>query len=68
MTLHDLEADPGQTENLAKRRPEAVAAMQEILDELAGTASGGPFGEADGDAPELDEATRERLRALGYIR
>lgn len=68
VTLHDLEADPGQTENLAKRRPEAVAAMQEILDELAGTASGGPFGEADGDAPELDEATRERLRALGYIR
>jgi hypothetical protein len=61
--LYDLASDP------AAERPADLARMQARLAALGAQiglpALGAPLGE-DGGAPELDEATREQLRALGY--
>ncbi len=60
--LHDLSVDPGQEHNLAEARPTDVAALRNLLDQiLAGTFR--PTGEV-----EIDAATKEQLRSLGYIR
>jgi len=59
--LHDLAADPGQRENLADRRPQDVAALRALLEQQL-PATGPRSGEV-----EMDEATREQLRSLGYI-
>jgi arylsulfatase A-like enzyme len=67
--LYDLAADPGETRDLAAERPADLARlrarMEEVQASLALPALDAPLavGEA---APELDEATREQLRALGY--
>lgn len=67
--FYDLSADPGESRDLAAERPAEVSAMQERLAqveaEIGLPALGAPI-DAAGDEPELDEATRERLRALGY--
>jgi arylsulfatase A-like enzyme len=67
--LYDLAADPGETRDLAAERPADLARMQERLSVLS-TEIGLPALDAplaaEGAAPELDEATVERLRALGY--
>ena len=71
--LFDLEADPGETENVRQARPEAFAAQREALD--------GHFAQAQrewshtrrllDDEPEGEEALSaeacERLAALGYV-
>jgi arylsulfatase A-like enzyme len=66
--LYDLAVDPGETRDLAAERPADLAHMRARLAQI-----GSEFGlpaldaeTADGDAPELDEATRAQLRALGY--
>jgi arylsulfatase A-like enzyme len=63
--LYDLAADPGETVDLATRRPEDAARLAGFAAEewLAGCA-GGAAGAGDAD---LDAATVERLRALGYV-
>jgi arylsulfatase A-like enzyme len=67
--LYDLSADPAETRDLAAERPAELAAMrarmasvqQEIrLPAIDAEVTGG------GAQPQLDEATRERLRELGY--
>jgi arylsulfatase A-like enzyme len=67
--LYDLAADPGETRDLAVERPADLARMQARLAEASAEiglpALDAPL-EGDGDAPELDAATRERLRELGY--
>jgi arylsulfatase A-like enzyme len=68
--LYDLAADPGETRDLAAERPQDLARMQARLSEV-GAEIGLPALDAplaaDGGAPELDAATRERLRELGYV-
>ncbi len=62
--LYDLEADPMETTNLATSRPEVVESLRLWLEQqLAATPDVG-----GGSLPlEVDEETRERLKALGYI-
>jgi arylsulfatase A-like enzyme len=68
--LYDLAADPGETRDIAAERPEALremrARMQSVIASLDLPALDAPLAVGE-DAPELDEATRERLRALGYM-
>jgi arylsulfatase A-like enzyme len=67
--LYDLSADPRESRDLAAERPADLAHMQERL-AAVGAQIGLPALDAplaaDGAAPELDEATRARLRELGY--
>jgi len=59
--LYDLREDPGETRNLARRRPELAEEMDGILEErLAGA-------EAVAPDVELDEEDRRRLESLGYV-
>lgn len=63
--LFDIEGDPLETRNLAEERAVEIA----DLDQAAIAISTGASDEAvegAGDV-EMDEATRQRLRALGYI-
>lgn len=57
--LYDLDADPGETCNLAAERPDDVGVLKAMLAEFPS----GP----DGSPPEIDPATREALRSLGYV-
>ena len=67
--LYDLGTDPLESRDLAAERPQDLARMQERLSaaeaELGLSAIDAPLAVGE-DAPELDETTRERLRALGY--
>jgi len=67
--LYDLAVDPEETRDLAAERPADLARMQARLAEVAAAlelpALDAPLAVGE-DAPELDDATRERLRALGY--
>jgi arylsulfatase len=62
--LFDLQADPGEHDNLAQQRPEQLAALLTELAERVARAH------ALGVAPQapIDELLLHRLRALGYIR
>jgi hypothetical protein len=68
--LYDLAADPGETRDLAAERPADLARMQarlaEVSAEIGLPAIDAPLA-TEGAAPELDAATRERLRELGYV-
>jgi arylsulfatase A-like enzyme len=58
--LFDLGKDPGEKTNLYPARPPASGPLFEALD-LYQTMGKPP------EPPDLDEATREKLRSLGYI-
>jgi arylsulfatase A-like enzyme len=67
--LYDLAADPRESRDLAAERPDDVARMQARLAEVS-TRIGLPALDAaleGGAAPDLDAATQERLRELGYV-
>ncbi|HEY2387158.1 MAG TPA: sulfatase [Candidatus Binatia bacterium] len=58
--LYDLRDDPGERRNLAAERPREVAELAAAMASmLAGAAPAAP--------PTLDDDTRARLRALGYL-
>lgn len=61
--LFDVEADPGELENLAARRPERVAKLRARLEALL---SGAPAAPGDVEA-RLAPETLAQLRALGYL-
>jgi len=62
--LFDLEADPGETVNLAVTHPDLVRELEaEILAYREKR-----LGKAADDAGEIDEETLEQLRKLGYIK
>jgi hypothetical protein len=62
--LYDLLADPGETDNLAGKQQEVVAGMLSDLEALRTVAAAAAVQGSEG---ELDDASRERLRALGYM-
>ena len=68
--LYDLATDPRETRDVAAERPEALremrARMESVRVSLDLPALDAVLAAGE-DAPELDEATRERLRALGYV-
>jgi arylsulfatase A-like enzyme/Tfp pilus assembly protein PilF len=63
--LYDLRSDPAEAVNLLEREPAKADALGRTLVAILAAA-----GRAPGPAPEsaaLDEASRERLAALGYL-
>ena len=68
--LYDLAADPRETRDLSAERPRDLARMRGRMSQVMAALDLPPLDAepAVGDAaPEMDEATRERLRDLGYI-
>ncbi len=67
--LFDLAADPGELVDVQPRRPDDVtvarAMMAAWIEEEDAAWSDEPAG--GGAGPEIDEATRRRLRDLGYL-
>lgn len=62
--LYDVEADPGETHNLAEANPRMADALERGLRELVATTSA----DAAPQAPRaVDAETEARLRALGYV-
>lgn len=63
--LFDVEGDPGEQRNLAAQREVEIADLDQAAIAISTGASDDAV-EGAGDV-EMDEATRQRLRALGYI-
>lgn len=61
----DLEADPGERRNAIRDLPEEAEDHRQMLAALVKEISG--YAPARVDTISIDEATRERLRALGYL-
>jgi arylsulfatase A-like enzyme len=66
LELYDLEHDPGERDNLVEAR---MAERERLMQRLnaARAAVTGVEGGAPDIEPEVPEAVRERLRALGYV-
>ena len=62
--LYDLEADPGETRNLAAQQPATVAVLQEQMQAIL---AHNPFTRQDAGAGNLSPDAQEKLRALGYF-
>jgi Tfp pilus assembly protein PilF len=62
--LYDLEADPGETRNIAAEQPATVAVLREKLQALLAR---NPFTRQDAGAGNLSPDAQEKLRALGYF-
>lgn len=62
--LYDLAGDPGERANLAPAKPGRVAELSQPMERIHQYALGQA---AAPEAGELDQATRDRLRALGYV-
>jgi histone deacetylase complex regulatory component SIN3 len=62
--LYDLRADSAEVHNLIADRPDLAADFAQRLADWQGS-----FEPADPtrQAPEFDEAVKDRLRALGYL-
>jgi arylsulfatase A-like enzyme/Flp pilus assembly protein TadD len=63
--LYDLDADPGETENLAPARPAMVKEMAARLEEIE--REGAIEDRGDENRLAVDEETRRRLQTLGYV-
>jgi arylsulfatase A-like enzyme len=63
--LYHVATDPDETVDVAQDHPEQLEAMIRLIDAYR---QGEPVPSSAGGAgrPEIDDATRERLRALGY--
>jgi arylsulfatase A-like enzyme len=66
--LFDLADDPGEQHNLASAHPEIVEDLLVVIDDWKRTTPG--FGEDGGtiEIEDLDERTKEMMRALGYLK
>ncbi len=62
--LYDLEADPGEENNLAAREAGVFRDLKARAEDLIGRAGRNAY---EMDASKVDAATRERLAALGYV-
>jgi hypothetical protein len=65
LTLHDLEADPGETEDLAARLPVRAEAMRQQIGRFLRDLRREPAAPVE---ERLSPAVEEMLRALGYVR
>jgi arylsulfatase A-like enzyme len=63
--LYDLEADPGETTDLAADRPLTLRYLRGLLGLSLAGAAGGTAHESE--STEIDAATEAQLRALGYV-
>jgi arylsulfatase A-like enzyme len=65
---YDLDADPGEQSPRAVRQvaPEKLEELEDALAAAEAASDALPW-EGEDDAVELDPATRDRLRALGYV-
>ncbi len=63
--LYNMVEDPGEFNNLAPAMPEKAAELDKILQDFELIAQGKAV---DQQETELDEATIQRLKALGYIK
>jgi arylsulfatase A-like enzyme/Tfp pilus assembly protein PilF len=62
--LYDVEADPGETKNLAENEPDLLRSMRAALERLEEEIGPAP----DSPAPlEEDEETLRKLASLGYV-
>ena len=62
--LFDLEADPGESRDLAERHPEIVARLRDAYER---TEAGSTRYGQDGRETQLTPEAVEKLRALGYV-
>lgn len=60
--LFDLVADPGELDDVSRRRPDVVDELGKLLDTYAATAA------EEGDPFAADQETIDRLRSLGYLK
>jgi choline-sulfatase len=58
--LYDLDADPGESRNLAAQQPQRLEEMRALLARVR-------EGDRGWEGGAEDEAVRERLRGLGYV-
>ncbi len=64
MELYDLKEDPGELHNLIDARPAVARSLRAQADELL---AGYKKGALQSDIRKVDEETREKLAALGYL-
>ena len=62
--LYDLDADPGETKNVAAQQPATVAVFREKMQALL---AHNPFTRQDAGPGNLSPDAQEKLRALGYF-
>src|SRR5208282_4569624 len=62
--LYDLDADPGETKNIAAQQPATVAVLREKMQALL---AHNPFTRQDAGPGNLSPDAQEKLRALGYF-
>jgi arylsulfatase A-like enzyme len=65
--LYDLQADPGERENIIAARPELAAELRARLAELMAVATRAAPAEEAAYTAEEQEVLEERLRDLGYL-
>lgn len=63
LELYDLTRDPGERRNLARRRRGVAARLRELLDRRWEELLPAP----EAESLQIDEETRRRLEALGYL-
>lgn len=63
--VFDISTDPGELTDISKDRPDAHAMLKGKLDEFV--IQNPPAGDGGTGVPEMDAATKEKLRSLGYI-
>ena len=63
MELFDLEADPGERNNIVGARPDVASRLGSLVDRWKGTFGSGPEAR-----PGISDSDDARLRALGYVR
>ncbi len=62
--LYDLEIDPGETDNLTSSHPKEFRRLQSLAEKFIHETSQNAF---ELDYRQMDEETRQKLAALGYI-
>jgi arylsulfatase A-like enzyme len=63
--LFNIAEDPGEKNNLISKELDVASELQKVLNNLKLVAAGQAV---KGQETEIDDATRERLKALGYIK